>query len=164
MATVSEKDLVLVPLASAEPFLRTFFAVHPGPENASARLALRAGKAAYPVIAAIERVRRPDAMTPCYSIHWESEGDGPYPAFDGELTVDADEDYNGFWVVLTGAYVPTGGAAGQLFDAALGNRIARSTARALLRQMRVEIEALYRAQMGPHKLCESTVLRTGSGG
>jgi hypothetical protein len=147
LTIVSEKDLVLVPLASAEPFLRTFFAVHPGPEGASARLVLRAGNAAHPVIAAIERVQRPDDMTPCYSIHWESEGGGPYPAFDAELTVDADEDYNGFWVVLTGAYVPPGGAAGQLFDAAVGNRIARSTARALLRQMRVEVEALYHAQV-----------------
>jgi hypothetical protein len=146
LTTLSEKDLVLVPLASAEPLLRTFFAVHPGPEGTSARLVLRAGNATHPVIA-IERVQRPDAMTPCYSIHWDSEGGSPYPAFDGELTVDADEDYNGFWVVLTGAYIPPGGAAGQFFDAAIGNRIARSTARSLLRQMRVEVEALYHAQV-----------------
>jgi hypothetical protein len=148
MTSVSEKDLVLVPLASAEPFLRTFFAVHPGPGGSSARLVLRAGSAAHPVIADVERLQRPDAMTPCFSIHWEPEGAAIAPAFDGELTVDADADYNGFWVVLTGAYVPPGGAAGQLFDAALGKRVARSTARALLRQMRVEIEALYHAQVG----------------
>jgi hypothetical protein len=146
MATVSEKDLVLVPLASAEPFLRTFFGVHTEPESMRARLVLHAGNAAHAVIADIERVRPPDTMTPCYTIHWESESNGPYPAFDGELTVNADAGYNGFWIVLTGAYVPPGGPMGQLFDVALGNRIARMTARALLREMRVEIEALYHSQ------------------
>jgi hypothetical protein len=104
LTTVSEKDLVLVPPASAEPLLRAFFALHPE----------------------FERVHQPDRITPCYAIHWESEGGGPYPVFDGELMVDADENFNGFWIVLTG-------------------RIARSTARTLLREMRVEIEALYQA-------------------
>jgi len=122
LTTVSEKDLVLVPLAFAEPFLRTFFAVQRATQGTNARLVLRASNAAHSVI--------------CYTIHWESEGGGPYPAFDGELMVDADENFNGFWIVLTGAYVAPGGAAGQLFDA-----------RALLREMRVEIEALYRAEV-----------------
>jgi hypothetical protein len=146
MTTVFEKDLVLVPSAYAEPFLRTFFAVHHGPEGAGVRLVLRAGKTAHPVIAAIDRVQRPDAMTPCYAIHWESEDGAPYPAFAGELTIEADQDYNGFWVVLTGAYVPPGGVAAQLFDDAVGDRIARNTARTLLREIRVEIEALHRAR------------------
>ena len=143
LTVVSEKDLVLVPLVSAEPFLRTFFAAHAGPKRASARLVLRAGTASHALIAGVERVRPPGAMTPCFEIHWESERGGPYPAFDGELTVSPDADYNGFWILLTGAYVPPGGNAGQLFDAATGNCIAKSTARALLREMRVEIEALY---------------------
>jgi hypothetical protein len=146
LTTVSEKDLVLVPMTSAEPFLRTFFRAHPGPTGASARLVLHAGDAAHAVIASIERVKQPEAMTPCYTIHWDSEGGGTYPAFDGELMVDADENFNGFWIVLTGAYIPPGGAAGRVFDVAVGNRIARSTARALLREMRIEIEALYHAQ------------------
>jgi len=146
LTTVSEKDLVLVPLASAEPFLRTFFAAHAGPKGTSSHLVLHAGNAAHSVLADIEQVRPPDTVTPFYTIHWESKNGGPYPAFDGELTLNADADYNGFWLVLTGAYIPPGGAAGQLFDVTLGNLIARSTARALLREMRVEIEALYRAQ------------------
>jgi len=146
ITTVSEKDLVLVPLASAEPFLRTFFAAHTGPKGMSSRLVLHAGTATHSVIAEIERVRPPDTMTSWYTIHWESENGGPFPSFDGELALNADADYNGFWIVLTGAYIPPGGAAGQLFDVAVGNRIAKSTARALLREMRVAIEALYHAQ------------------
>jgi hypothetical protein len=150
VSSISEKDLVLVPLASAEPFLRTFFAAHTGPESSSARLVLHAGNAAHAVIADIERVRPPDTMTPCYAIHWESESNGPYPAFDGEVTVNSDAAFNGFWIVLTGAYVPPGGPVGQLFDMALGNRIARMTARALLREMRIEIEALYHCAVRAH--------------
>ena len=39
-------------------------------------------------------------MTPHYTVHWESEKAGPFPEFDGELTVHGDEDYNAFWLVL----------------------------------------------------------------
>jgi hypothetical protein len=134
LTTVSEKDLVLVPLTSAEPLLRAFFA------------ASRVGNGTHTAIDGIERVHLPDGMTPCYTVHWEAEDGGPYPSFDGELTVDADENFNGFWIVLTGAYIPPGGTAGQLFDLAVGNRIAKNTARGLLREIRVEIEAHYRVQ------------------
>lgn len=96
-----ERDLILAPLASADRFLRAFFASHPA-------------------IAVVEPLRRPGDRTPRYSIHWEAEN-------DGELIVEADEAFNGFWLILTGAF-------------------ARSTARDLLREMRVEIEALARAQ------------------
>jgi hypothetical protein len=103
-----ERDLILAPLASADRFLRAFFASHPA-------------------IAVVEPVQRPGDRTLLYSIHWEAERGGPHRKFDGELIVEADAAFNGFWLILTGA-------------------ITRSTARDLLREMRVEIEALARAE------------------
>ena len=146
MTSIVEKELVHAPLASADRLLQAFFAAHPAPEGAGAHIVLRAGEATQPAIVRLERVHRPEDMTPRYAIHWEAESGGPYPDFDGELNVEADEDYNAFWFLLNGSYEPPGGVAGQLFDAAIGHRIARATARGLLSQMRVETEALFATQ------------------
>jgi hypothetical protein len=146
MTLIVEKDLVHAPLASADRLLQAFFAAHPAPDGAGARIVLHAGDAAQPAIVGLKRVHRPEDMTPRYAIHWEAEGGGLYPNFDGELNVDADEDYNAFWFVLNGSYVPPGGVAGQLFDAAIGRRVAEATARGLLGEMRVETEAIFAAQ------------------
>jgi hypothetical protein len=141
MRLVEERDLVLVPLASADSFLRAYFASHPAPEGAGSRIVLRAGGIEEPAEVTVERVRRPGDVTPRYTIHWEAANGGPYPQFDGELIIEADAAFNGFWLTLLGAYVPPGGLPGRVFDATLGHHIARSTARHLLREMRVEIEA-----------------------
>jgi hypothetical protein len=144
MTTLVERDLILAPLASADRCLRAFFESHPA-QGAGSRIVLRAGAIEQPAIAVVEAVRRPGDRTPRYSIHWEAASGGPYPEFDGELIVEADAAFNGFWLILTGAYVPPGGIAGQAFDVTLGRSIARATARDLLREMRVEIEANARA-------------------
>jgi len=146
MTSIVEKDLVHAPLASADRLLQAFFAAHPVPEGAGARIVLRAGESAQPAIVGLTRAHRPQDMTPRYAIHWEAEGGGLYPNFDGELSVEADEDYNAFWFVLNGTYVPPGGVPGQLFDAAIGRHIAEATARGLLNEMRVETEAIFAAQ------------------
>jgi hypothetical protein len=147
LTPVAEKEFVLVPWSSAETFLRTSFSARSGPARATARIVLPAGNVPYPLSIRVERVRPPDDPAPRFAIHWEAGSDGPYPEFDGELSVSVDVDLNGFWIVLTGAYAPPGGAAGQIFDVALGSRIAKSTARALLRRMRDEIEAFDRSPM-----------------
>jgi hypothetical protein len=146
MTTIVEKELVHAPLASADRLLQAFFAAHPAPEGPGARIMLRAGDAAQPAIVELRRAHRPQDMTPRYAIHWEAEGGGLYPNFDGELSVEADEDYNAFWFVLNGTYVPPGGVPGQLFDAAIGRHIAEATARGLLIEMRSETEAIFAAQ------------------
>lgn len=146
MTPLVERDLILAPLASADSFLHAFFASRPVHERSGSRVVLRAGSLARPAIVTIERVRRQGDVTPRYSIRWEAEGGGPYPEFDGELIVEADEAYNGFWLILTGAYEPPGGLAGRAFDVTVGRRIASKTARDLLRDMRVEIETRYRTR------------------
>jgi hypothetical protein len=143
---IAEKLLVRAPLASAHRLLQAFLDGHPAPKGAGARIVLRAGEAAQPALVVLQQVRRPQDMTPFYKVHWEAEGRGPFPVFDGILTVGGDEDYNAFWLTLEGVYVPPGGVAGQVFDAVIGRRIAETTARGLLEQIRSAAEALFAAE------------------
>lgn len=80
-----------------------------------------------------------------WTVTWTPHGGGPYPDFDGTLTVRADEDYTSSVLELRGRYEPPLGAAGAAFDAVLGSRIASATAREFLRRLAGDIEAHYRA-------------------
>jgi hypothetical protein len=79
-----------------------------------------------------------------WRIHWKPQA-GPYPEFDGELTVRADENYESSQLELKGSYRPPGGALGAVFDRALGARIASATAQALLERVGSEMELRYRS-------------------
>lgn len=146
MSTIKEKELVHAPLASANSLLQTFFANHAVSKGEGARIVLRAGNAAQSVIVSLQPTHRPADMTPRYRVHWEAEDGGPFPVYVGELTIGADDDYNAFWFVLDGTYAPPGGVPGHVFDAVIGRRIAASSARSLLTDMRAEIESLFVAQ------------------
>lgn len=146
MTEIVEKEPVAAPLASAHPLLTAFFAAHPSQGGDGARVLLHAGGAVQAALITLEGAHRPGDMEPRYRVHWESEGGGPYPIFDGELRIGADEDYNAFWLILEGGYKPPGGVAGQVFDAVIGHRIAAAAARNLLTEMRTEIEAKFTAQ------------------
>ena len=146
MTPIAEKQLVRAPLASAHRFVHAFMADHRAPKGNGARVTLRAGDAAQPAIVVLQAVHRPQDMTPHYKVHWEAESGGPYPVFDGELTIGGDEDYNAFWLDLNGVYTPPGGLAGGLFDAVIGRRIADATARGLLAEIRTTIENLFAAE------------------
>jgi hypothetical protein len=77
-----------------------------------------------------------------WRIHWKPQG-GPYPEFEGELTVRADETYETSRLELRGSYSPPGGIAGAAFDVVAGGRIASATAQALLRHIGDEMEEHY---------------------
>jgi hypothetical protein len=79
-----------------------------------------------------------------WHIHWKPQA-GPYPEFDGELTVRADETYESARLELTGSYRPPGGALGAAFDWAAGSRIASATAGALLARLGDEMKSRYEA-------------------
>jgi hypothetical protein len=79
-----------------------------------------------------------------WHIHWKPQA-GPYPEFDGELTVRADETYESARIELAGSYRPPGGALGAAFDWAAGSRIASATARALLARLGDEMKSRYEA-------------------
>jgi len=146
MSSIDEKVLVHAPLASAARFLERYMAAHAAPAGNAALVTLRAGELEKGAVVSLVAARRPGDMTPRYAIHWESEQPGPYPVFDGELTVAGDEDYNAFWLTLEGVYVPPGGIAGQVFDAMIGRHIAEATARGLLTQIRDAGEGLFAAE------------------
>ena len=79
-----------------------------------------------------------------WRVHWTPEGGGPYPDFDGELTVRAAEDYTTATLELRGTYKPPGGVAGQAFDWIAGSHLASATAQQLLAELAGEMEQRYR--------------------
>jgi hypothetical protein len=143
MSSIDEKVLVHAPLASAARFLERYMAAHAVPTGTGSRVMLRAGELEKEAVVSLVAAHRPGDMTPRYAIHWEAEQPGPYPVFDGELTIAGDEDYNAFWLVVDGTYKPPGGIAGQVFDALVGHRIAETVTRGLGDAMRSEIETMF---------------------
>ncbi|HUA09371.1 MAG TPA: hypothetical protein VMA98_08865 [Candidatus Acidoferrales bacterium] len=93
----------------------------------------------------IEPGADPKGFDEPWKLHWEPVSGGIYPDFDGTLTIRADETYETSMLELQGSYKPPLGAAGALFDAVLGSRIAHETARELLRKLGGTIEERYRA-------------------
>jgi hypothetical protein len=143
MSHLSERELVHAPLGSADRLLSAFMEANPAPAAAGARVILRAAEFAEPAIVSLTPAHRPADMTPRYAVHWQAEGGGAFPIFDGFLSVAADEDYNSYWLVIEGDYEPPGGLAGKMFDAVIGNRIAVATTRNLLASLRETAEALF---------------------
>lgn len=95
------------------------------------------------VIVTISPGADPLHMDQPWRIHWTPDGGGPYPDFDGELTVRADEDYTSSILELTGEYKPPGGALGEAFDSVVGARIAAITGQTLLARLTGEFESRY---------------------
>jgi hypothetical protein len=98
------------------------------------------------VIASYSAGADPMHMDEPWKVHWTPKGGGPYPDFDGELTVRAGEDYDTCVLELRGDYKPPGGVAGKAFDAMVGSRIASATARELLARIGAEIQSRYERQ------------------
>jgi hypothetical protein len=146
MSHLSERELVHVPLASADRLLSAFMDAHPSPTGAGARVILRAADVTEPAIISLTSAHRPADMTPRYAVHWQAEGGGAFPIFDGFLSVTADQDYNSYWLVIEGSYEPPGGLAGKMFDAVVGNRIAVATTRNLLGSLRDTAEARFKEE------------------
>lgn len=81
-----------------------------------------------------------------WTIAWTPAGGGPYPDFDGTLTVRAGEDYPTSSLELEGEYRPPFGGAGRAFDAVVGHRIATNTAQTLLKTIGDRMEERYRTE------------------
>jgi hypothetical protein len=99
------------------------------------------------VIAKVSRKFDDAHINKLITIEWEPEG-GAFPRFSGTLIAEPVDDGSST-LILDGQYTPPGGAAGALFDGAVGFWIARATARELLRQIRDGVEAKYRAAFPP---------------
>jgi hypothetical protein len=93
------------------------------------------------VDATFARTEDPRGLEFPVDIAWKPAGTRLLPAFAGVLRFEYDEDYGRTWLVLEGDYEPPLGAAGSAFDALAGQRIARSTFRALLDEFRTVVES-----------------------
>ncbi|HTX59095.1 MAG TPA: hypothetical protein VMH02_05405, partial [Verrucomicrobiae bacterium] len=86
-----------------------------------------------------------------WNVSWTPSGGGPYPDFEGHLTVRADEDYKTCILELEGTYTPPLGAVGAAFDAMIGSRIASATARELLQRFgAMMVEQYVKNEAGKH--------------
>jgi hypothetical protein len=91
----------------------------------------------------VEARQTNDAERPCdfIEIAWMPEGTLVLPRFDGKLSVCANSNPDACYIELDGSYTPPFGAAGQIFDAAIGHRIAQATAREFLKDLKAAAEA-----------------------
>jgi hypothetical protein len=115
------------------------------PDHLSLTLSVPGGELVKNVIVTFAPGADPMHFDEPWRIAWVPEA-GPYPEFDGELTVRADETYEASLLELRGNYRPPGGAIGAAFDWAVGSRIASGTAQALLERLGTQMEARYASE------------------
>ncbi|MGB6517583.1 MAG: hypothetical protein WBE79_03650 [Candidatus Cybelea sp.] len=85
-------------------------------------------------------VRNPALDAEIMEISWVPEGTAIFPRFDGKLFLTGFGNAEVSYVELDGYYTPPFGAAGQVFDATIGQRIAQTTAREFLADLKAAIE------------------------
>lgn len=87
------------------------------------------------------RARDEQGLKDVTRIAWRPEGKAVFPPFEGTLAVRAGEDGKTSRIELDGEYLPPFGAAGQIFNEMIGRRLAASTARELLADVKRAIES-----------------------
>jgi hypothetical protein len=92
----------------------------------------------------VVRAGVPGSMIQQYLVAWESASGGPFPHFQGTLSVLNDEDYGSCFLALDGTYRPPLGLPGRAFDLAIGETIAESCGNDLLERIGTYIEQSYR--------------------
>jgi hypothetical protein len=153
MSTIKQQTSVHCPLHQAADRLAEVFRKHGDASGENARLtmwvdaripgtptALRLERS---VGVTIQREIRVGEMVPTYVVRWEPSEPGPFPTFEGTLSVHGEDDYNSFTLAIEGAYEPPGGVVGAAFDGIIGARVAGACARNLLAQIAGEIEAAF---------------------
>lgn len=146
-STVEEFILVQCPYSSARRHLEIDMLSEVGrPGSLRLRVPLAGAHVSKNVVVMITPSDDPMHMDQPWHVRWTPEGGGPYPDFDGELTVRADEDWNTAQLELRGVYIPPGGALGRAFDRVVGRHIASATAQSLLRSVADTLEARYHEQ------------------
>lgn len=79
------------------------------------------------VIMRFRRGRDQQNLNETFFVDWVPAGDGPYPTFTGFMNVYSEVDQRFSRVEIDGTYTPPGGILGELFDAAIGKRLARAS-------------------------------------
>jgi len=87
------------------------------------------------------RARDDQNLNDIIRINWAPEGSVALPKFQGTLVAWGDGAPRSSYIELDGLYDPPLGVAGQVFDAAIGHKIAESTAREFLEDLKRAIES-----------------------
>lgn len=145
MKELRERIAVEVPAEEAEAGLIAFFEARED-ANGVTRMRLRVpmdGAVALEREVRIEaREARDDQnLNNLMRIAWQPEGTVMFPRFEGTLVVWGEDDPKHSFIELCGHYTPPLGAAGQIFDEAIGYRIAQATAQQFLGDIKREIDA-----------------------
>lgn len=85
-------------------------------------------------------VRDDENINDVIRIHWDVDGSVAFPEFDGTLVAWGEDDPDGSYVEINGEYKPPLGGVGEAFDDAFGHKIAESTAREFLNDLKRAIE------------------------
>jgi hypothetical protein len=148
MPRLHDRTSVERPVGQAQERLEKFLASLRG-KDGICRLRLRVPMNANPYGLSLDRAVHIEATRPrdeqtldgVIQITWSPEGNTIFPRFEGTLAVYGEgADPGVSYIELDGSYVPPFGPAGQLFDAAIGRRIAQATAREFLKDVKAAIE------------------------
>lgn len=143
MSDLLERRFVLCPYNLAQGYLADIVGRRTGTRGPlTLTLALPGAELLKEVVVTYDAAVDPMHFDQPWHAHWTPKA-GPYPDFDGELTVRADETYASCLLELQGSYRPPGGALGAAFDRTVGHHIAKATAQALLQRIGAELEARY---------------------
>ena len=146
MSKISETIVVGCPYHMAQQFLADALRKpFDKPGTMTVRVPLGGIDVAKDVLATVTEGADPMHFDQPWKVHWSPVGGGPYPDFDGEITVRADEDYTTCLLEIQGEYRPQGVALGEAFDAVVGRKVASATARALLDQLAHDLAARYQS-------------------
>jgi hypothetical protein len=153
MGTIHERRSVEVPLAMAPEYvgryIRDVAAEGPGRIILSVKIPLerlgfdRCVDVTKTVSVRFAQVEEQIPRGHVVAISWEPEGGGPYPHFSGTVGVERDGSDGVCCLTLDGSYDPPFGLVGDAIDAIVGKHIARQTARNLLDEIAIMMEAAH---------------------
>lgn len=147
MPHIAEATLVAARPEQARELLLAYLTKLPGGKEGQATLHLVAGAKPqglhleHDVDARFAPVEDPRGLEFRLALSWKPTDTTLLPEFEGVMRFQYDEEYGRTWLSIEGDYVPPLGAAGKVFDALAGQRIARTTLRALLDDCRTIVES-----------------------
>ena len=151
MTAIHERLYVNVPFNRAPEYFQEFIRTHQGGHSLSlsAAVALRTPVAdkvemRKTVQVTFRRVADPGHLVDRTEVEWHPIDGSPVPAFSGAIVISADEGYSTSCLALEGTYQPPLGKTGLIFDAIIGNKVARDTARRLLNSVAEDMERTHR--------------------
>lgn len=91
----------------------------------------------------VERGRDEENLNDVFNVSWSPSAGGPFPHFDGTMTVWSEDDPSRAYLELNGEYEPPlGNVIGEAFDATVGHLIAERTAKQFVEKVADGISAL----------------------